>query len=298
MPSNPPLQNHGPDNSFAHFGSDPIPPGRWVYVGDYPTDPDTTSDSPPFQNGWRNVGGGRRRLRFRLTNENQVEVEGEVTGGAAGTIVTSLPSAEYWPDEDTAAVGTQNDTAGSIWLLQADGDLVYVGAMGTGGSASLPTGPAGGVLSGTYPNPGFASDMTTQAEFDARTLTAGSGLSGGGTLAADRTFDVNVDGSTIEINTDTLRVKADGITANEIAAGAVGASELASTAVTPATYGDATHVAQVTVDADGRITAATAVSITGVTSQHILLADGHATPFGFNDMLQMDDGTDFMWNDS
>ena len=32
-----------------------------------------------------------------------------------------------------------------------------------------------------------------------RTLTAGSGLSGGGTLAADRTFDVNVDASTIEI---------------------------------------------------------------------------------------------------
>lgn len=31
--------------------------------------------------------------------------------------------------------------------------------------------------------------------------------------------------------------------------------------------------------------------------QHILLADGHATPFVFTDMLQMDDGTDFMWSD-
>lgn len=45
-----------------------------------------------------------------------------------------------------------------------------------------------------------------------RALTAGSGLSGGGDLSADRTFDVNVDNSSIEISSDSLRVKADGIT--------------------------------------------------------------------------------------
>lgn len=31
--------------------------------------------------------------------------------------------------------------------------------------------------------------------------------------------------------------------------------------------------------------------------QHILLADGRATPFAFTDLLQMDDGSDFMWSD-
>ena len=31
--------------------------------------------------------------------------------------------------------------------------------------------------------------------------------------------------------------------------------------------------------------------------RHILLADGRSTPFPFEDMLQMDDGSDFMWSD-
>ncbi len=41
------------------------------------------------------------------------------------------------------------------------------------------------------------------------------------------------------------------------------AATLANTAVTPGTYGDATNVAQVTVDSKGRITAATNVAISG-----------------------------------
>jgi len=43
------------------------------------------------------------------------------------------------------------------------------------------------------------------------TLTAGDGLSGGGDISANRNFSVNVDNSTIEIATDTLQIKANGI---------------------------------------------------------------------------------------
>ncbi len=44
------------------------------------------------------------------------------------------------------------------------------------------------------------------------------------------------------------------------------AADLPSTAVTPATYGDATHVGQFTVDQQGRLTFAASLSITGVIS--------------------------------
>tara|TARA_B100001939_G_scaffold343947_1_gene357498 strand:- start:4018 stop:8031 length:4014 start_codon:yes stop_codon:yes gene_type:complete len=51
------------------------------------------------------------------------------------------------------------------------------------------------------------------------TLTAGDGLTGGGDISANRTFAVNVDDSTIEINSDALRIKDAAITSAKIGAG-------------------------------------------------------------------------------
>ena len=48
------------------------------------------------------------------------------------------------------------------------------------------------------------------------TLTAGDGLSGGGDISTNRTFTLNVDDSTLEINADAVRLKDDGITNSKI----------------------------------------------------------------------------------
>ena len=69
------------------------------------------------------------------------------------------------------------------------------------------------------------------------TLTAGDGLSGGGDISANRTFTVNVDDATIETNTDTLRVKADGINDTHIDWG-TGASQVSAVDVPIADAGN------------------------------------------------------------
>lgn len=69
-----------------------------------------------------------------------------------------------------------------------------------------------------------------------RQVLAGTGLTGGGALSSDVTL--------------------------AIAAGGVGPSQLAATGVVAGTYGDATNVPSLTVDASGRVTAASLVPIT------------------------------------
>lgn len=64
-----------------------------------------------------------------------------------------------------------------------------------------------------------------------RTLTAGTGLAGGGDLSANRVFS--------------------------IADGGVGASQLDTTGVVAGVYGDASNIPSVTVDANGRVTSVT-----------------------------------------
>lgn len=62
--------------------------------------------------------------------------------------------------------------------------------------ARTPTGTAAGVLSGSYPNPGFATDMATQAELDAH-ATSAAPHSSSGDLAFAADSDANGAGDII-----------------------------------------------------------------------------------------------------
>jgi hypothetical protein len=99
---------------------------------------------------------------------------------------------------------------------------------------------------------------------ESRQINTDSTLTGGGDLSADRTLGIDLTAETERVQdilgaalTDTATVD---FTYDDTA-GTVTAS-LKNTTVTPGTYGDATHVGQFTVDAQGRLTSASSIAIT------------------------------------
>lgn len=184
-------------------------------------------------------------------------LRGSVSGGVSGTSPFTLPPEAGAPFDGTAVYAAALTDGSNLTIDTIDEDGVVTVFLFDGASAGdidtltdalaahladTSGAHAAGSISvidadGNY----TASDVegvlaeiadmiaasTTGLVPTSRTITAGAALTGGGDLSANRTLDVAVDGTTIEVSGDALRVKDGGITSAKIADGTITTTDLA-----------------------------------------------------------------------
>lgn len=182
-----------------------------------------------------------------------------VSGSSAelnNLIVTNAVTASFFKGDGSGLTGVQ---ATGLDIDNFGSDLTAITVAGTDKLALSDAGTEGRINVSQLATPLAGTGLEANAgTIRIAAAAAGSGLSGG----AGSALDVNVDDTTIEINSDTLRIKDLGVSTAKLADNSVTAAKLDDVfSDTPGQFGSSTAIPVITIDGQGRITSASTATI-------------------------------------
>ena len=163
-----------------------------------------------------------------ITTGISITASNSFTGDITGNSATATALATARTINGVSFDGTANISFNTDSVSEGSSNLYFTNERVDDQVNSLLT--AGSGISLTYDDAAGTLTIANTNSADITSVVAGDGLTGGGT-SGDVTLAVGVDDSSIEINSDALRVKASGVT-NAMLAGSIANSKLANSSVT------------------------------------------------------------------